>query len=560
MDGPSGPASEPYDWGLPGPEPAEKHSLESLGEGSVIALVGQLVTIAAVFGARVLLVRNLSNAEFGALTVGLSLTTLLGTVVSLGIPTAVARQIAHTTDIRERRRIVRNSLGIILVCAAVTIVGLELGAGPIARLIGIGDLDVVLQFLAVTLGMGLVAGVMASFFQGLEDVRPNTLFNSILSPILTLAFLVAVFQGRLGLDGALLAYLGSATLTLVLLSAYSVRHARDLDRVVRARSLDPRASQDVRLHSVRDLLLFSLPLSLVTLASTTTGNFDTLIVGIFDSGQVSAYSAVLPLAKLCTLAVGSLSYIMLPVAARLHRNGDLEELRRSYATITKWILLGSVPFFLLFAFLPVPSLALVYGSAKVASPPYAQAGIVLDITVTGAFISTLAGPSPSVLVGLGRVRDLAINTGVGALSDVVLSLALVPPFGMVGAAVAFSTSLALPPVLCAIQTYRLARVHPVREAVLRPLAALGGPALLALAILAIFHPVAESPVLLVVLFFLLAGGYLLAIPATRSLEQEDAHLLRVAENYLGRDLSFLRVLLAPFVRKEGGEGPIPPSS
>jgi hypothetical protein len=42
----------------------EGHPLESLGRGSLIALVGQIVLIGATFGSRILLVRSRSCSEW----------------------------------------------------------------------------------------------------------------------------------------------------------------------------------------------------------------------------------------------------------------------------------------------------------------------------------------------------------------------------------------------------------------------------------------------------------------------------------------------------------------
>ncbi len=550
--GPRGPGPEP-------PEPLrapEKHALESLGEGSFITLIGQLFTIAAVFGSRVLLVRSLSNEEFGVFTVGLAITALVGTVANLGIPTAVARQLAHTGDPGERKRIVRTSFYVVLLAAAATGTLLWLAGPSLASALSMPSLTLVADFLAANLALGLVSGLLASYFQGVENVYPNTLFVTILNPLLTLVFLVGTLAGGLGLVGALLSYVAATAATLVGLSLYTLRRRGDLSRPLPKGREEVAPSAHGAPGSLGALLWFSLPLSLVGLATTVTGNVDTLAVGFFSPTEVSAYSAILPLAKLVTLAVGSLSYIMLPVAARLHRWGDMEELRRSYATITKWILLGSVPFFLLFFFLPIPSLDLVYGTAKIASPPYASAATVLRITVLGAFLSTVVGPSPSVLVGLGKLRWLVMNTVLAALVDVVGSLALVPLWGVTGAAVAFAISLALLPVLSVLETYLLADVHPFTPPVLRPLLAVTLPVGVALGVLVWGLHWTPQWYTLVALFFLFAVAYFLAVPGTRSLEGEDSHLLRVAETYLGRRLTLIRSVLAPFV-KDPSPGEVP---
>jgi hypothetical protein len=101
-----------------------------------------------------------------------------------------------------------------------------------------------------------------------------------------------------------------------------------------------------------------------------------------------------------------------------------------------------------------------------------------------------------------------------------------------------------------VQTHLLEGIHPFHGVLARPLLALSLP-VGALFLVATSRGWDPSGLWLPGLFALLFLGYFLAIPATRSLEMEDGHLLSVAESYLGRPLPFLRRLGRYFV----GRGP-----
>ena len=542
-DHPAGPGGA-----LPGASSPPVHSLQSLGHGSLLALVGQIFLVGALFGVRILLVTRLSPTEWNAMALTLALVGFIGAVGTLGLPQAVARQFAHTVGTGDRKRLVIHALLLTLPAAAVAGGALFLLASPLASVLSDPPLTPVLEFFAGYLALTTVSGLIASFFQGNEDVLPNTLFNQVLSPGLALVFLFSFLQEGLGLTGALLAYLLSALVTLVGLTAYTLsRRGRPWER-----PLDPQRvlSADYETNTAASLLLFALPLGLVAVAAATVGTADTIVLGVLSPTHtqvVGPYNAVLPMARLVALGGASLGYIMLPVSSHLHRVGDLRELRRSYTTITKWILLITLPFFLLFFFLPGPSLSFVYGSALNA-PGYGNAAVLLQITALGSFLATLMGPSSSVLIGLGKLRLLLYDTVASALTDVLLSVALVPFLGSEGAAIAFASATALLPVLCVVQTHLLEGIHPFHGVLARPLLTLSLPTA-ALLLVATSRGWDPSGWWLPGLFAALFVGYFVAIPATRSVEMEDGHLLSVVETYLGRPLPFLRRLGRYFVKR-----------
>src|SRR4029077_2068501 len=130
--------------------------------------------------------------------------------------------------------------------------------------------------------------------------------------------------------------------------------------------------------------------------------------------------------------------------------------RTTYATATKWTVLTSLPFFLLFFFLPSTSMGFVYGSG------YAVEVLPLQLLVLGAFLSTLVGPATQGQVAYGQTGLLLLNTVISAAVNIGLSLALVPTWGVAGAAIAWGAANALLPILSAVELAALVDVHPFR--------------------------------------------------------------------------------------------------
>ena len=524
----------------------DRHPLESLGRGALITFVGQLVLIGATFGSRVLLVRSLSNAEYGEIALGLATVSMISPFASLGIPYGVTRQMAHAKSSREKYDLAIASAKLLVPLSILAGVVLYLAAPAMGAYIHNPGMDLVLQYMSVYLTLAMLSGLIGAIFQGEENMVPSTLFTMIVSPILLLVLLVGAFRTGATLSGALLAYVLSTAGALVGLSLYAVRERRNLQDSSRLEVAEGSAPRDV----TRELFLFSVTLTMLGVASVVTGNVEPLVLGYVtgSTGPVGTYSALLTISRLLLLGVGSLSFIALPVASRLHRSGNLSELGHSYATMIKWILVFFVPLYALFVIFPSASINLVYGPVT-NTAPYASAPTVLRILATGTIAACFLGPAQSVLTGIGKLRLLFYDTITAAAVDVVGSFVFVPLWGIDGAALAFTLSTITLPLLAVVQTGIYASVHPFRREVLQPFFTFWVIVFIGLALPAAIWHWHPGPVTLAGLFFVMMGLYLALILATRSLVPEDRHLLGVLEGYLGRPIPPLRAVIRRFTRE-----------
>lgn len=471
---------------------------------------------------RVLLARTLSTVALGEFSIGLTLAGLLVTLGSLGLPNSLARNLPYHTDDTERRALIRAATVILVpaslaVAAALAVIGVVVGTFYALPL-----LAEALELFAAAAAMQLLASLISSVFQGFEDVRPNAIYIQVVNPALFIGFLTVGFlalPSASRFSTALVAYLASAGFTLLGMAWYTRRHL--------PRRLPPGPRKAGLTGS---LVTFALPLFAVGLLGYATGNVDTLVLGSYHNSQAGFYYTALLLARLLPVGLGSVAFIILPVTTRLFRSGDLEAVRITYATATKWITLTSLPLFVLFFFLPGPSLAFVFGAS------YTGSALALRIVVLGSFVATFVGPAAAAQVSFGQTRLLVYNSIASALADVVLSLWLVPGLGLEGAAVAWATASALAAVLSAVELAVLTGVHPFQAHYLVPLLATGLPSavfLLAVGAPGPFWVLPAEGLGIAVLFVAL-------VLLTGSVDRGDRLLLEVAEGMLGRRLEWIR--------------------
>ena len=503
---------------------AVQEGLSTVTRGTLLLLVSTLCLVGLTFVWRVMLYRSFpsGSSDLNAFFFGLTLAGLVGAVGTLGLPNAVARSIPYAATDAERRTIVRSTLIIGGVASVARAIVLWAFAGTIGQDLGQPAIGVGLEYFPIAVGTSIFGTLIASVFQGYEDVIPNALFVSILTPALFVTFLgAAIFLPPFGISytDALLAYVAANALTLGLLVVYG------LVRLPRRLPSGPQAPE-----ALGRLLRFAAPLFVVSIMGTVTGSGDTLVLGLFHPEEIVTYTASLTLARLLQIGIGALGFIFLPVATKFLRNDDTASIRLTYATTTKWMILFSLPLFLLFFFLPSDSLGFVYGST------YTSIVLPLRVAVLGAFATTVLGPSTTAQVVYGQTRQLMYNSVAAGLVDLAVSFALVPAYGYNGAAVAWAAANITYTGLSLGQLAYLSEVHPFRRAFVVPLVVTAIPMGVVLSLVASFvHSLALPAVGLGV-----AVLFVVLVLVTKSVDEGDRLLLDAVERILGVPLTWVR--------------------
>lgn len=465
---------------------------------------------------RVLLARSVSSVEWGEFSLGVAVTGLVTVLALLGLDQSSARMLSFERDSATRRAIVVK--GVLLAAATGTLasVAVFLLAPWLAHGFHAPGFVWLLELLSVTVGFSVMQFMLAALFQGLEDARPNALFNQALNPGLFLGFVAVGVEFHAGFGSIMVGYVLADAVALVGLAVYAQRRL-------------PKAVPSVpgRLPKVPQLWTFAAALWGVGTLYYVTAFVDTLIVGVFwPVAVVGVYSADINLARVLLVGNNALTFIYLPVAARLARDGDVRTLRSTYVAGTRVINLLTTPAMLVFCLMPRATLAEVYG------PGFGSGAEALVILAAASFASIALGPANASLAGLGETRWLFAATVVSGLMNLGLSLALIPRFGLIGAALAWSLARLAYPSVAAVRLYRGYGVSALDGSLWRPLVftlALGGPIV---ALLAGGVP----PWSIVPIYGLGVGLYLVGLVVTRSLQPSDLLLVHSLEGRIGRRL------------------------
>jgi O-antigen/teichoic acid export membrane protein len=356
--------------------------------------------------------RHLTRADYGAAEVLLSTVVALSILVRLGIIEALLRFYFRFDDDRERDDVVRSSFAFLLLTSSAGALIAAALAGPLSELV-LDRRDTELALIAVG-GLWLFTNyeLLMALFR--LDERAGAYFAaSIANVLLTVALTVwlVVIEDE-GARGLLLGNFGGTAAILVAL-VY----------VHRARlAIRPSAER------LRPMLRFGLPTMPAELSLYALNFIDRIMlvrfVGLAEAGL---YSLAVKFSQVVTVVVRAFNLAWPPLAYSIR---DDQEAKRTYAFI--------VTYFLLLAAVLVLALSLEarWIARALAAPQFFESHKAVPLVSTGVTLYALYLVLVVVVGRVGRTEFSFPVTAAAAAVNVGLNLALVPPYGLVGAGIA----------------------------------------------------------------------------------------------------------------------------
>jgi O-antigen/teichoic acid export membrane protein len=387
--------------------------LKRLAQQSAIYGLGGIVSRLLAVALLPLYTSYLGTAGFGKIETVVALTTVLVVVLRLGISSAFFRFYFDSNDEAQRRLVVRTSFWFTMAVATAGLVAGCLLADPIAHLLRLGNDPWLVRAGFVGLWAQMNYEQLTSLFR--VEERPVAFVTaSIANIFITVGTTVLLVVGLdKGATGAIVGnFLGTLVVYFVLLGYRRYQLGLEFDRGL-----------------LRAMNRFGLPLVPSALALWAINFVDRFFLAVFKGqSEVGVYS----------LAVRASSVIVfMMVAFRLawpafaYSIEDETLAKRTYAFVLTYLLLVCCWVSLVLGLLSPWIVRLLAPN----QPSFYRASEAVGIL---AFAGTAYAGYTVLAIGIGRAKRTQFNwivTGAGALVNVVLNLLLIPPYGMMGAAV-----------------------------------------------------------------------------------------------------------------------------
>lgn len=414
--------------------------------------LGSASAIGGVFGAvsSAILGRTLGVEAFGVFTLLLTFIGMMTDFGDLGSTATFVRFGSESIAANDSSRfrdvvavVLRLKIGLAILLLVLSVLFLQ-GLVPSV----FGHLDRALaEYSGLTLVvvlLSIAAGIFYPIFQSYQDFRTHSLLN-MGRAFAKMALLAGVIfaVAHMTVTGAL--WIELATVLLFLVLSYAFAPFRSFTLRVSDRTL------------TRSMMVFNRWLLLAQIVAVVAGRLDIFFVGgMMDPESLGLYGAAVKIAALGMSITNAYYAVLLAgVSSAIASNSVQVKIRNA------WKAVGLISMgILVVAILAGPLVAIIFGAR------FEGAGGILRVMCLGVFFSVLAYPTNAFLFARNHSLVFALMAGFSLVAVIFASLLLIPRFGAVGAAVAYSANTC---VACAVSAayFWIVRSRPVPDASLK---------------------------------------------------------------------------------------------
>ncbi|MDQ8737372.1 stage V sporulation protein B [Paenibacillus sp. LHD-38] len=438
-------------------------------KGAMILLAAGIINRLLGFVPRIALPRIIGAEGVGLYQLSYPFLMVMLTIITGGIPLAVAKWIAEAESQGDSNRvkyIFRTAMGLVALLSIIMTGVMLLGAKWITTHI-LPDARVYQTFLVMTPMLMIIglSSVYRGYFQGKQNMIPTAvsqIVETVLRIIASLSFAYMLLP--YGLEWAAAgAMLGAVVGEIGGLAVLLWKYYRDKARIKHEEAHDAKM-QAKNEPVLRRLLGLSIPVT----GSRLVGSFSFLLESILTARSLAAagiatgiataqYGAlqgmIVPLLLLPTALTYSLAVSLVPSLSEAAARGDHSLIHKRLHQSMRLALVSGAPFVVIMTLFAEPICRILYNHADIA--PMLQL-----IAPVGIFIY-LQAPLQAALQALNKPGTALINTLIGAIVKLflIVQLASDPDFGIYGALIAINVNIVLVTVLHGISVLRFIGFH-----------------------------------------------------------------------------------------------------
>jgi O-antigen/teichoic acid export membrane protein len=438
--------------------------LRRLARGTSWNLAGSVISASVHLLLPIMITRGLASDEAGAFFSVTALFAMLMTFGTVGADTGVLWALPRAKALDQSRdvpRVLRVALVPVAVVSVVAAIAMAILAPSIARIVAgdslesPGHLVQSLYVLALVLPVAAMYAVAIATSRGLASVKPLVFIDKLGRNTLQTALVGLALLTNPSLLLAVVAWAAPYGVAMIVMG---ITVQRLVQKVQTAQA--PSGGRSTR-DMAREFWGFSGPRAMSRIFAVALQRFDILLVGVIRGlDEAAVYAAASRFVLLGLMFVQAIQQVMAPRISEFLAKGDVPRAHTIYETTTAWLTLVSWPIYVTSAIF-APFLIGVFGEG------YARGTTVVVILCLTMLLATACGPVDTVLLMGGRSRWSLLNTGMALATNVTIDLLLVPPYGIVGAAIGWAAAIVVNNLAPLYQVHRFLGMHPFGGASIR---------------------------------------------------------------------------------------------
>jgi len=394
-----------------------------------ITFIASVVTMLLGFVITVALGRYLGAGDLGLYRMTSTIYGIAMLFAAIGIPGTIIKYVAEFKDKRQNlNEIVSSGIITSLFLGIGFTVLFYFSSGLFAEIFEMPKLSDLLKILSPVFPFALVNGALLGLLNGLRKMKKygiSTIFQSILMITITVPLIYYGF----GVSGAIIGIVFSS-IGYCLLLIWVTRNYFDIDLY----KIIP---------TTKMILAFSSRKFGANVINLINYQADILLIGYFlTTTDVGYYAVAISLSRFFWLIPNAIQKITYPVTSEYWAKKNYKALNKMIDKSMKHTACILLPIGLVTGFFARDIIISIFGEAFIHSV------LPLQILLIGTIIA--GATTRSVGASMPAIGRPGLNLGVTAISasiNIILNLILIPPFGIVGAAIATTCSLSIHAIL-----------------------------------------------------------------------------------------------------------------
>jgi O-antigen/teichoic acid export membrane protein len=389
-----------------------------------ITFIASIVMLFCSFLFKPILVYFLFAEGLGLWTMTITINELFLFLGCIGIPGAITKYVAEYGDDEDARHQI-FSCGIVNLFVIGLVVGVILYffSAHIADIFGMPELKNLIEIIAIFFPFSMILVSLTSLLTGLRKMKLLAYVN-IFSAVLSIVLVLLPILLGWGIKGAVL----GSSLTTLLTTVITIYLAKDYLA---------NFSLINYMQTSKKILRFGSTTTTAGALGQIMHKADIIMIGYFlSTTEVGIYSVALALARMIWMFPKAISRVSYPAMSEYWGNRNTQALKKMVDKATKYTACVLLPIGLLLFMFSNDIISIIFSKIDplLASPP-------LRILLVGTLFHGVIVPIGAIFASTEKLRIILLQAVIVAISNIILNVMLIPIYGIVGAAIATTTSL-----------------------------------------------------------------------------------------------------------------------
>lgn len=429
---------------------------QSFIKGTMILLAAGIINRILGFAPRIMLPRFIGAEGVGLYQMGYPFFIVILTLITGGIPLAIAKFVAQAESEGNERRI-RSILNVslfLMISLSLLFTALSIAASPWITTHLFTDSRVYYTFLCMSPIIPIVAvsSVYRGYFQGRHNMIPTAVSQVVETLVRIVAMLLfSLLMLPYGIEyaaaGAMAGVMVGELCGMIVL-LYQYKRSKSDYEAYHSVTIGTQSSVLGFVSNLKSLLKISIPVTASKLVGSGSYFLESVMIvqslaaaGVATAAATAQYGAlqgmVMPILFLPGALTYSLSVSLVPSLSEAAARNDMTTIHKRLHQSLRLALVTGAPFAVIMFVLADPLCYYFYKDSEV--------GAMLKMMAPIALFLYLQAPLTATLQALDKPGTALLNTFVGAALKLILiyQLASNPQFGIIGALIAINVNIVL---------------------------------------------------------------------------------------------------------------------